>query len=325
MILGHQKQWQFLKKSFKFSKVSHAYLFCGENGLGKKTIAKEFIKLLECQGENIEKPCEKCSSCLQIQKGFHPDLTIVEPIEGEIKISQVRELSRILNLKPYAAPFKTAIIDGAEKMNQEAANALLKTLEEPSGQAVLILITEHPELLPKTIVSRAQMIKFFPLLQNELKEYLKTPAFAKTCLPVGRATADKQNLSEKEIQELILLSEGKPAKLINFLSDPQKVEEEKNRLEEIKQLSSSDLISRFNYVKKITDAEENINEILERWLRYFRGLLLSSLKPESKSAQNIYSAAKLNKIIKTTENVNSLISSTNVNPRLALEIVMLEL
>lgn len=308
MILGHQKQWQFLKKSFKFSKIPHAFLFSGEADLGKKTIAKEFIKLLECQAEINERPCQKCFSCLQIQKGFYPDLTIVEPREDEIKISQIRELSRILSLKPYAASYKTAIIDGAEKMNQEAANALLKTLEEPSGHAILILISEHPELLPATIVSRTQIIKFFPVPQNELEDFLK-----------------KQNLTEKEIKELILLSEGRPAKLINFLSSPEKIEEEKNRLKEINQLGQSGLPFRFNYVKKITENNESLGVILESWLRYFRGLLISNLNPGGKSDLGSYSISKLQNIIKTIENVNSLISSTNVNPRLALEMIMLEL
>jgi len=132
-------------------------------------------------------------------------------------------------------------------------------------------------------------------------------------------------LSEREIQELIIISEGKPAKLINFLSNPQKIEEEKNRLKEITKLSQSDLVSRFNYVKKITENNENLNTILESWLRYFRDLLISNLNPESKLKQGIYSLSKLDKIIKTIENVNSLMSSTNINRRLALEMIMLEL
>ena len=308
MMIGHQKQWQFLKKSVELGKISHAYLFCGEEGLGKKTIAEEFIKLLQCQASAIEGPCQKCFSCLQIEKGFHPDLTLVKPINSEIQISQIRNLCWTLSLKPYVAPYKTAIIDEAEKMNQEAANALLKTLEEPSGSAVLILISSHPEMLAKTIVSRTQMIKFFPL-----------PSKILLC----KILEGKPKLSEEKIKEIISFSEGKPGKVLEFLKDPQKLEAEKKQLAEMVKMSQSDLFFRFQYVKKLTDEEENLTAILENWLRHFRHLLFDSF--DSKTQPDIYSIPKLQKILKTIERMHFLISSTNVNPRLALEMIMLEL
>jgi len=313
-LIGHEKQWQFFKKSFELGKISHAYLFCGEEGVGKMTVAKEFIKLLQCQGAFGEGPCQKCFSCLQIEKaclpagrGFHPDLTLIAPGEGEIQISQIRDLCWTLSLKPYAALYKAAIIDEAEKMNSEAANALLKTLEEPSGHAVLILISSHPEMLPRTIVSRAQIIKFFPLPKLEIENYLKN-----------------QKLPEEKIKEIILVSEGKPGRVLNFLTNPSKLEEEKKKLKEFIQISHSDLSSRFQYVKKITENEENLGAILENWLRHFRNLLILHITSGEKE-MDIHPFLKLQKIIKTIETINFLVSSTNVNPRLALEMVMLEL
>lgn len=303
MLIGHEKQWQFLKKSVELGKISHAYLFCGEEGFGKKAVAKEFIKLLQCQGQDSVNPCQRCFSCLQIERGFHPDLTLVEPINKEIQISQIRNLCWTLSLKPYAASYKTAIIDGAENMNSEAANALLKTLEEPSGRAVLILITSHPEMLPRTVASRTQIIRFFPVPKIETESFLK-----------------KQNLTENEAQELISLSEGRPGKLLKFLSSPQELEKEKLKLKEIAQISQSDLSFRFQYVKKVIDTEENLDKILENWLRYFRNSLFSAISNKQSS-----SLVKLKNVLKLIQTINFLVSTTNVNPRLALEMIMLEL
>jgi len=299
MIIGHKKQLEFLEKSYRLGKISHAYLFSGQSGLGKKNVAKEFIKIILCQGD--KKPCEKCFSCLQIEKNLHPDLTIVGSQEGDIKIAQIRELSWKLGLKPYIGQYKAAIIDEAEKMGQESANALLKTLEEPSGQAVLILVSEHPESLPQTIVSRTQIIKFFQVPKEEMEKYLK-----------------EIKIPETKILELINLSRGKPGKLINFISDPKKIEEEKERIKEIELLIKSDLTNRFKYVKNIIDKEINITEILEEWTEYFREILLEKRKTD-------YTKTKIHKIIKTIETISQLIKTTNVNTKLALEMIMLEL
>jgi len=157
MIMGHQKQWRFLKQSVELNKLSHAYLFCGEERLGKKRIALEFVKLIN--GENF---------------GLgHPDLILIEPERGEIKIAQIRELIQKLSLKPYSALFKVALIDQAHLMTKDGQNSFLKTLEEPKGRTLLILITEAPERLLPTIPSRCEIIKFSPVKEVEIKSYLR--------------------------------------------------------------------------------------------------------------------------------------------------------
>jgi DNA polymerase III subunit delta' len=144
-IVGHEKQRELLSKALEKNKLSHAYVFAGPESIGKKLLAKKIAwKLLE--GE----------------KEFHPDLIELAAEDG-IKIDQIRELAYKLSLKPYQAKYKVALIDNAESMTTEAANALLKTLEEPKDYTYIFLITSNPNRLPKTILSRAQKINFGPI------------------------------------------------------------------------------------------------------------------------------------------------------------------
>lgn len=313
MLVGHQKQWQFLKKSAENEKIPHALLFSGEAQLGKKTLALEFIKLLDCEIPEITKrPCQICRSCQDIQKKQHPDLIWIEPLEKEIQISQIRELIWKLSLRPYSAPFKAAVIDRAHFMNQEAQSAFLKTLEEPKGNAILILVTETPELILPTILSRVQKIKFYPVSSAEIENYLKT-----------------QKISNPKIKEIARLSMGRPGKAIDFISDPKKLEIRAQKITYLIKILNSPLAFRFQSAKDLS-REKNLREILNIWLSYFREVLLSrfgqgSVEMTKTGNFNQYSLLKLKNILKLLQSTNFLISTTNINPRLALEILMLEL
>lgn len=159
-IIGHQKQLDRLGKAVETSTLSHAYLFAGPVGVGKMTVAKKLAEM-------VVGP---------ITENFNPDLLEVGLLQdkSEITIAQIRDLSYKLSLKPYSAQYKVAIIDNAESMNSEAANALLKVLEEPKPNTIIILITSNPNRLPKTIVSRTQKITFGELSPQELKQ-ITTP------------------------------------------------------------------------------------------------------------------------------------------------------
>jgi len=305
MIIGHQKQWQFLKKSAETNRLSHAYLFFGQERLGKKTLALEFIKFLNCQDNNqLSKPCQQCSSCKDIQKRQHPDLFWIEPVGKDIQISQIRNLQWRLSLRPFSASFKSAIIDQAHCMNSEAQSCILKTLEEPSGKAILILITEYPELLFPTILSRVQKIRFSPVPISEIENYLK-----------------KQRISQEKKDKISFLSLSKPGLAFDFLLNPQKLEYQNQKVKEMIQIRQSDLIFRFQYIKDAVSKKYNIKELLDIWLRYFREILFKTLK----NNQTGYSLDRVKNIINTIQNINFLISTTNINQRLALEQLMLEI
>lgn len=303
-IIGHQKQWQFLKNCLKFNRISHAYLFSGPEFLGKKTLALEFVKLINCQNKK-ERGCGQCYSCKMISNGNYPDLKIISPDSSEssfsIHISQIRELQRFLSLKSYYSFQKTVIIDQAEKMTPEAQSSLLKTLEETKGKALLILISAFPDLLFPTIISRCQVVKFLPLSDKEIKNYLLT-----------------QGISSQKIEWLVKISQGRPAIAINFLLNPKKLEEEEKILKGILKLSKYDLATRFNYLKELSLSKKRLKEILDLLERHFRQTLFSEkLNPSclSKTINNI----------KLIEKLNFLNSSTNLNPKLTLEILMINL
>lgn len=293
MIVGHQKIWQYLKHSAEIGKLSHAYLFSGQEKLGKRTLAIEFVKWLFNS---------------DILKRQHPDFIFIEPIGKEIQISQIRECILRLSLKPSIAPYKVAIIDQAHLMNKEAQNCFLKTLEEPKGKTILILITEYPEMLFPTILSRVQKIKFYPLPSTEIENYLKT-----------------KGVSDSKIKEISRLSQGKPGRAIDFISNSKKIEERKQKITELIKILNSPLAFRFQLAKDLS-REKNLREILDIWLDYFRNLLLERcltyLRPGVKSD---YSFSKLKNILKQIQRTNFLISTTNINKELALEILMLEL
>lgn len=299
VVIGHQKQWQFLKKSAEINRLAHAYLFYGQEKIGKKTLALEFVKFLF--GEDI-------------QKRPHPDFVLVEPSDKEIQISQIRNLNFRLALRPFLAPLKAAIIDKAHTMNQEAQSCFLKTLEEPKGKTLLILITEYPEMLFPTILSRVQKIRFYPVKKAEIEDYLKN-----------------QRVVEKESQEIAEISLGRPGKAIDLASDPQKLKDQRQKIKELIQISASDLASRFQYAKDLSKEPQVLRETLDIWLRYFRDVLLKKTKPSEYSGDRNdfqildYSLIKLKNVLKLIQNTDFLLSTTNVNPRLALEILMMEL
>jgi len=247
MIIGHQKQWQFLKKSVELGKISHAYLFSGEERLGKKRTALEFVKLINGENFNLG----------------HPDLILIEPKGGApIQIAQIRELIQKLSLKPYSAPFKVAIIDQAHLMTKEAQHSFLKTLEEPKGKTLLILITEAPGRLLATIPSRCEVIKFTPVKEIEIESYLK------------------EKLSDKDWEEASKFCLGRPGEAVDFISDPQKLENRKKIIKELIKISNSGLAFRFKYAKELS-RESNLREILDIWLSYFRNVLISKIENPS--------------------------------------------
>lgn len=290
MLIGHQLTWQFLKKTKEMGKLAHAYLFIGQEKLGKKTLAKEWVSLL-LGNKNIYSS---------------PDVILLEGNYSEIKIGQIRDLIWQLSLKPLEAPLKIAIIDNAHLMNQEAQTCLLKTLEEPKGKSLLVLITHQPVSLLPTIISRSQIIKFKPVEKEEIKKYLL-----------------KQGLSEKEAEEITQIALGRPGLAIEFLRDKQKRNDFYQKIKEIKNLSNASLAMRFQYVKNLNQELTDLLNILDVWLIYFRTILMQQINSQESGSLNQSSFKKLKNLLEKIQETKSLISTTNVNPQLALENLML--
>ncbi len=333
MILGHKKQWNILKRTVEAGKYAHAYLFSGEPQIGKKTVALEFIKLLNCQcNDTRNRPCNTCRSCRDIQKQHHPDLIVIEPqgstsryatgkknvsdeassTKKEIKISQIRRLQWQLSLHSYSAPFKIAILNEAHTLNLEAASAFLKTLEEPKGKTIVILITPYPEMMLTTILSRVQMIKFYSVDLLEIENYLI-----------------KKGFSKERAREYAFFSLGKPGKAINYLTNSQTLRDREDKIRELAKIINSDLAYRFQYAKELSQNFQVLQDVLDVWLNCFRAALLSKIRAEKSSIFAIdfskYSITRLKSILDLIQKTNFLLFSTNINTKLALEILMIEI
>lgn len=170
-IKGQDSAIEMLKREITQGRLSKAYLFVGPQEIGKKKTALTLAKGLNCEAENFD-PCDKCPSCIKIEKNQHPDIHLIEDAQN-IKIEEVRQLKKDISLRPYEAKCKVFIIDNADNLTPEAANAMLKVLEEPPKDSLIILITAKPQVLYKTIISRCQAVKFYPLGRSALKEILK--------------------------------------------------------------------------------------------------------------------------------------------------------
>lgn len=178
-IHGHAATWARLARLIDGNRLPHALLFLGPPGVGKALVAQRLVARLACSAADA--PCGACPGCLQVVAGSHPDLRLIgapaasgkrEARRKEIGIDQARELKRFVALRAISAPRKMAIIDDADRLSLAAQNALLKTLEEPPGQALLVLVTASPGALLSTVRSRCQRIGFRPLDEAELRAAL---------------------------------------------------------------------------------------------------------------------------------------------------------
>lgn len=178
-LKGNKAAIEILQTQIKSASLSNSYLFCGPQGIGKRELALNLSKAINCEQKNAD-ACDKCVSCRKIDKAQHPDLHFVGPQQScdsvsenlPIKIDDIRQLQQSIGLRPYEAARKVFIIDKAHNLTPEAAGALLKILEEPPEDSVIILITSKPSLLFKTIISRCKIIKLYPLRRQELEDVL---------------------------------------------------------------------------------------------------------------------------------------------------------
>lgn len=197
-VVGQDKAVNILLRTLGRQRVASAYLFAGEQGIGKKFTALNLAKAVNClsneqggikreesrQQTAFRDPedarylqgdcCDECHSCRKIDSGAHPDLLLVTPVKGEIRIDEIRTVEEALLFKPFEGRIKVVIIDDADTMNNAAANAFLKTLEEPPDKSLLVLIASNPGMLPDTIISRCSRLNFVPLSYKACEEVIRS-------------------------------------------------------------------------------------------------------------------------------------------------------
>ncbi len=294
-LIGHQKQKSLLEKMVSSEKIPHNILFSGPESVGKKKAAFELAKMLNC----LDDGCNECKVCKNIDSSRHADLLVIEK-DSEIKIDDIRDLQKKISLTgERKKSYKVAIIDRAHLLNSQAQASLLKTLEEPKGNTLIILITELPNTLLDTILSRMWSVKFSPVETELIRENL-----------ISRGA------SSKEAGELAKLSFSKPGIAIKLFEDEKFKSYWLEKKEELKDLRESNLGKRFEYVKKISKDREKARDILKIWSSFLRREMLSG-------SDEI--ARKNKKSLRTIEDIIFLTNKTNVNFKLALEKVIINL
>ena len=326
-VLGQSQAKHILSQALSKSRLSHAYLFYGPKSIGKKLLAMEFAKALNCLSTGVEEACGTCDSCRKTEDRIHPDFFFVEPTkstptarEAVLKIDVVRELQKKLSFLPYQGKAKVAIIDQVEKMNPQACNAFLKTLEEPPSSTILILITSNLYQLLPTLISRCQGIKFNPLPPEAIREILQSQ--------------DDEKLDPIEVNLRVGRSKGQ---VLRALSD-EATQTSSYRLVMIgliDQVSFKRMDLLFQWSKAMAKGGEPLPQVLEEMLGLLRDLTfiksggsLNQLFNRDLTAElePVAREKSLSHLLKMTEAVNQTqhALSGNANAQLALETMLLD-
>ncbi len=322
-IIGHGWAADLLRRSLLNRRQRHAYLITGAPSLGKRALALAFAKALNCEADDIAgRPCGACRSCRAIGRGHDPDLIMATGENGSpLKIEAIRDVARLLALKPYSARYRIAIFEDFDLVAPQAQDALLKTLEEPAAQAVMIVLASAPERVLPTIRSRAQTIPLRPAPQQLI-----------TAALVARG-------GDEDRADLIArLSSGRIGWALNAIEDEELLAFRREMLDELREIVAGKRLARIKAAEQLSKRVGNdkaaLREILEIWQTYWRDVLLQSydcpVKPcNSDRADEIRSLAArasaeaaLGALEATRRTMAAL--ATNANIRLALDALLLD-
>lgn len=317
-IIGHSRSINLLQKSIENNSISHSYLFEGEDGIGKKLVAKIFAKTLLCK-EGQTTPCNKCSSCRKIDNDSHPDLIIISPEKGMIRKPQIDEMIKNATKLPFESERKIFIIDDSHTMNIESKNAILKTLEEPASFINIILISSNPDNLLPTILSRVESIKFFPIKIDEIENYL----------------TNNYKLDDNKAKFIARFTKGAIGKCITIAEDESFFENREEVIDIIVGLINGDLSKAFSSNDFFEENKENINEILDIFTYFFRDILIYKNlqntdlivnvdKEDILSQARFMEDIKINEVIQSIEETKINIKR-NINFQLAIEVMLLNI
>jgi DNA polymerase-3 subunit delta' len=265
--IGQPEALALLKHSLQAGTLAHAYLFVGAPHIGKMTLALDLARTVNCQGN--EPPCGQCPSCKRIIDGKHADIRIISlnsakdpgdtKARVEISIDDIRELQHNASLPPFEGKYKVFIIDGAEYLSTEAANCLLKTIEEPPPHVIILLLTtEEPRLLP-TVVSRCQRIELKPIPGVEIEKML----------------TESYGIDHDKAGLLARLSHGCLGWALTVSIDDAYLAQRNERLSEMFSLITAGWEERFNYAAKLANDRKSAEEIIKLWLAWWRDVMLT--------------------------------------------------
>lgn len=332
-VIGQERAVAALQRGLAQGRRAHAYLFAGPPQVGKATLARELAQALNCEGD--DRPCQECNACRRIAGGIHADVQVVSVETGgdgglqtgavhkDIRIQQIREIERAVGLHPYEGRCRVIIIDPADVMNEEAQNAFLKPLEEPPPAVVFVLVTARPDALRPTIRSRCQRVDFSLLAVQRVEEALR----------------ERWQADPRQAQLLARLSRGRLGWAVDALQDEEIMRVRGVALMDGRTLPEGSIQERFSYAGEVAARfsrdRSTVLAVLDLWRDWWRDVLLTSAGcPEAvtnldlsdilRSEASRYGPGEVADFLRALA-VTKRHLQTNVNSRLALEVLMLEL
>ncbi|HSH36940.1 DNA polymerase III subunit delta' [Schnuerera sp.] len=315
-IIGHERIIENLRNAIEKDHISHCYLFEGEESLGKKMVALTFAKTLLCKEQGFE-PCNRCNSCLKFDNLNHPDMKLIEPEKNLIRKKVIDNLIKKINIGPLESKRKIIIIDDSHQMRVEGQNALLKTLEEPPSYINIILITSNSNNLIPTILSRSQIIKFYPVENEKIVELLNT----------------EYNKTIEEASFIAHFTKGSIGKSIMLSQSDEFFNKRDEIIEIINDIVNGDKAKIFNSIEFFIKNKDIYEEVLDIILYWFRDLMIFQQARDSEliinrdkipllSNQSYLNVDRINdiidNIIETKQNIDK-----NVNYQLSIETMLL--
>lgn len=319
-IVGQEQAITVLQNALRHQRVPQAYVFAGPEGVGKKFTALMLAKALNCH-EFDDDACDRCNSCHKIDEGIHPDVRVIAPDGQFIKIDQIRALQKDAGYKPFEGRKKVYILDQAEAMRAESANSLLKTLEEPATDCIIILVTANVYALLPTVMSRCQLVRFVSLGIEPLTTLL----------------VHQKQVAPERARLIASLAEGCPGRALAM--DAEETLDKRNRLEQVLHLLSSglqDVRVIFEQAEQLSAEKSALQEYLDIWLAWYRDMHLLREHGNARFVANVdavprlketafqlppYHLRRLFEIVYQTK----MEVLRNANAQLALEVMLISL
>lgn len=258
-IVGHEQIKEHMQAAIRDKKPFHAYLFQGEEGVGKEALARTFAAGLQCQSESADKPCKECVSCRQMESGNQPDVIWVTREKASLGVDEIREqLCNTMDIKPFSSPYKIYLVPEAEKMTEAAQNALLKTIEEPPEYGIVILMTSNISALLPTIQSRCLTMEFRPLstavVESFVKEHCQVPDYQ------ARASA--------------AFAQGNLGKAMRYAKSEDFIERKDHIISLLRHVEQMDLSEMLAVIKDLGTRKDEVRDYIDLMVLWYRDVLL---------------------------------------------------
>lgn len=258
-IVGHEQIKEHMQAAIRDKKPFHAYLFQGEEGVGKEALARTFAAGLQCQSESADKPCKECVSCRQMESGNQPDVIWVTREKASLGMDEIREqLCNTMDIKPFSSPYKIYLVPEAEKMTEAAQNALLKTIEEPPEYGIVILMTSNISALLPTIQSRCLTMEFRPLstavVESYVKEHCQVPDYQ------ARASA--------------AFAQGNLGKAMRYAKSEDFIERKDHIISLLRHVEQMDLSEMLAVIKDLGTRKDEVRDYIDLMVLWYRDVLL---------------------------------------------------